>query len=124
MTADRRLLVAALLAVIAALLLPLLLVDVPPLLDYPNRLARSYVLAFGAPGRRAVAGLYAALGDHSQSGDGFAAAATVVCAAGSCRGHIVIGLAALLPVFGTTASRAVFGVHARTLAAGIVAGRL
>lgn len=30
------------------LLAPLLLVDVPPLLDYPNHLARAYVLAFGA----------------------------------------------------------------------------
>ncbi len=31
-----------------ALLAPLALVDVPPLLDYPNHLARAYVLAFGA----------------------------------------------------------------------------
>jgi hypothetical protein len=30
------------------LLIPLFLVDVPPLLDYPNHLARMYVLAFGA----------------------------------------------------------------------------
>lgn len=39
-------------AVVAAscvvLLVPLFLVDVPPLLDYPNHLARMYVLAFGA----------------------------------------------------------------------------
>ena len=34
--------------VCATLLVPLLLVDVPPLLDYPNHLARMYVLAFGA----------------------------------------------------------------------------
>jgi hypothetical protein len=33
----------------AVLLVPLFLVDVPPLLDYPNHLARMYVLAFGAP---------------------------------------------------------------------------
>lgn len=32
----------------AILLVPLFLVDVPPLLDYPNHLARMYVLAFGA----------------------------------------------------------------------------
>lgn len=31
----------------ALLLVPLFLVDVPPLLDYPNHLARMYVLAFG-----------------------------------------------------------------------------
>ena len=32
----------------AILLAPLFVVDVPPLLDYPNHLARMYVLAFGA----------------------------------------------------------------------------
>ena len=35
-------------ATCAVLLVPLFLVDVPPLLDYPNHLARMYVLAFGA----------------------------------------------------------------------------
>lgn len=35
-------------ATCAILLIPLFLVDVPPLLDYPNHLARMYVLAFGA----------------------------------------------------------------------------
>jgi hypothetical protein len=35
-------------AACAILLVPLFLVDVPPLLDYPNHLARMYVLAFGA----------------------------------------------------------------------------
>jgi len=35
-------------ATCAALMVPLFLVDVPPLLDYPNHLARMYVLAFGA----------------------------------------------------------------------------
>jgi hypothetical protein len=34
-------------ALIAALLLPFLLVDVPPVLDYPNHLARWFVLAHG-----------------------------------------------------------------------------
>ena len=37
-----------LLAACAVLLAPLLLVDVPPLLDYPNHLARAYVLAFAS----------------------------------------------------------------------------
>ena len=32
-------------ALIAVLLFPLVLVDVPPLLDYPNHLARAFVLA-------------------------------------------------------------------------------
>src|SRR5579864_3872613 len=39
---------AALTLVCAALLVPLMLVDVPPLLDYPNHLARAYLLAFGS----------------------------------------------------------------------------
>lgn len=35
-------------ATCASLLAPLFLVDVPSVLDYPNHLARMYVLAFGA----------------------------------------------------------------------------
>ena len=35
-------------ATCASLLAPLFLIDVPPVLDYPNHLARMYVLAFGA----------------------------------------------------------------------------
>jgi hypothetical protein len=42
---SRRLWLGALLVVCALILLPLLLVDVPPLLDYPNHLARLFVLA-------------------------------------------------------------------------------
>ena len=37
----------SLLGLCAILLAPLLLVDVPPLLDYPNHLARLFVLALG-----------------------------------------------------------------------------
>ena len=48
----------ALAAVVAALVLPLLLVDVPPILDYPNHLARLYVLAFG-PADPALSRMYA-----------------------------------------------------------------
>ena len=36
-----------LLVMFAGLLVPILLVEVPPLTDYPNHLARSYVLAYG-----------------------------------------------------------------------------
>jgi hypothetical protein len=39
---------AVLVATCAVLMVPLFLVDVPPLLDYPNHLARMDVLAFGA----------------------------------------------------------------------------
>jgi hypothetical protein len=38
---------AALVVLCTILLLPLTVVDVPPLLDYPNHLARAYVLAWG-----------------------------------------------------------------------------
>ncbi len=38
---------ATLALAVLVLLVPFLLVDVPPLLDYPNHLARAYVLAFG-----------------------------------------------------------------------------
>lgn len=38
---------ATLALAVLVLLAPLLVVDVPPLLDYPNHLARAYVLAFG-----------------------------------------------------------------------------
>lgn len=38
---------ATLAAAVLVLLAPLLVVDMPPLLDYPNHLARAYVLAFG-----------------------------------------------------------------------------
>src|SRR5258708_5372883 len=41
-------LVAAVGMLCLVLLAPLLLVDVPPLLDYPNHLARAVFLAFGA----------------------------------------------------------------------------
>src|SRR5690349_2014662 len=39
---------ASLLGLCLLLLAPLALVDVPPLLDYPNHLARLFVLAFAA----------------------------------------------------------------------------
>ena len=38
----------ALLAAVAVLITPLFLVDVPPLLDYPNHLSRAWVLAKGS----------------------------------------------------------------------------
>jgi hypothetical protein len=37
----------AFISMMAVVLFPLLVVDIPPLLDYPNHLARMYVLAFG-----------------------------------------------------------------------------
>jgi hypothetical protein len=99
---------AALALVLAVLLLPLALAEVPPLLDYPNHLARAVILAGQAP---ELATYYAAdwrllpnlafdllmlpllqlLGPHEA-------------------GRLVLGLAAALGVLGSVAyHRAVFG---------------
>src|SRR5271165_5913614 len=46
-TGNRGYLVTAV-ALVGLLLVPILSVDIPPLLDYPNHLARLFVLAHGA----------------------------------------------------------------------------
>ena len=48
MTVSGKLWCLTALAVCLALVAPFFAVDVPPVLDYPNHLARLYVLAFGA----------------------------------------------------------------------------
>lgn len=55
--AQPRLLVWAALALAAVLAAPFFLVDMPPVLDYPNHLARFMVLAY--PGDRALSAMYA-----------------------------------------------------------------
>ncbi|HME26175.1 MAG TPA: hypothetical protein VKI44_33415 [Acetobacteraceae bacterium] len=111
----------ALLCVI--LLVPLGLVDVPPLLDYPNHLARAAVLAFGR--------------DDPILSHMYAAHWTIIPNLGTdvvlppllhvlpihLAGRIVLGITILLPVIGTIAySRATFGTaSAWPLASGLVA---
>jgi hypothetical protein len=113
----------ALAALCAILLAPLALVDVPPLLDYPNHLARAMVLAFG--------------GDDPVLSRMYAAHWAIIPNLGTdillmpllhvlpihLAGRMVVGCAILLPVIGTIAySRATFGTRsAWPLASGLVA---
>jgi hypothetical protein len=94
---------------IALLLAPLALVDVPPLLDYPNHLARAVVLAF--PTDAFLSRMYAA---HwaiiPNLGTDLLLPPLIHLLPVYIAGRIVIGLAILLPFLGTIAySRALFG---------------
>jgi hypothetical protein len=113
----------ALLLLCLALLAPLTLVDVPPLLDYPNHLARAVVLAFGATDP-IVSRMYAA---HwaiiPNLGTDLVLPPLLHLLPVHLGGCIVVGITLLLPVIGTIAySRAVFGRFSLwPLASGLVA---
>jgi hypothetical protein len=100
----------AVLALICAILLvPLALVDVPPLLDYPNHLARAFVLTFGA-GDPIVSQMYAA---HWAVIPNLATdlilPPLLLILPIHLAGRVVVALAILLPVIGTiTYNRATF----------------
>lgn len=105
------------------LLLPLVLVDVPPLLDYPNHLARATVLAFG--GSDPILSLM-----YTQHwsiipnlGTDLVLPSLMQILPVHLAGRVVIGCVILLPVIGTIAySRATFGARsAWPLASGLVA---
>ena len=92
------------------LLAPLTLVDVPPLLDYPNHLARAVVLAFGATDP-IVSRMYV---PHwaiiPNLGTDLVLPPLLHLLPVHLAGRIVVGITLLLPVIGTIAySRAVFG---------------
>ncbi len=112
------------LAVLCAILLaPLALVDVPPLLDYPNHLARATVLAFGGTDpvlSRMYASHWAII---PNLGTDLALPPLLHVLPIHLAGRVVVGCAILLPVFGTIAySRATFGTRsAWPLASGLVA---
>lgn len=114
---------SALSALCVILLAPLALVDVPPLLDYPNHLARAVVLAFGA-GDPILSQIYAA---HwaiiPDLGADLVLPPLLHVLPIFLAGRIVIGCTILLPVFGTIAySRVIFGTRsAWPLASGLVA---
>jgi hypothetical protein len=105
------------------LLAPLLLVDVPPLLDYPNHLARAAVLAFGG-GDPVLSHMYAA---HwaliPNLGTDLVLPPLLHVLPIHLAGRLVVGCAILLPVIGTIAfSRATFGTRsAWPLASGLIA---
>ncbi len=106
-----------------ALLAPLTLVDVPPLLDYPNHLARAVVLEFGAADP-IVSRMYAARWAIIPNlGTDLVLPPLLHLLPVHLAGRIVIGTTLLLPVIGTIAfSRAVFGRFSLwPLASGLVA---
>lgn len=95
-----------------SLLAPLTLVDVPPLLDYPNHLARAFVLAFGSSDP-ILAHMYA---PHwaiiPNLGIDLVLPPLLHVLPIYVAGRVIIGCAIVLPVFGTIAySRAVFGTR-------------
>ena len=96
----------------AALLAPLTLVDIPPLLDYPNHLARAFVLAFGSRDP-ILAQMYA---PHwaiiPNLGIDLVLPPLLYVLPPYVAGRLIIALAIVLPVIGTIAySRAVFGTR-------------
>ena len=99
-------------ALCAILLAPLALVDMPPLLDYPNHLARATVLAFGAADpilSRIYAAHWAII---PNLGIDLLLPPLLHVLPVHVAGRIVIGVAILLPFLGTIAySRAVFGAR-------------
>lgn len=103
--------VSVLLCVI--LLVPLALVDVPPLLDYPNHLARAVVLATGASDpilSRMYAANWAVI---PNLGVDLVLPPLLHILPVHVAGRVVVGFAVLLPVLGTIAySRMTFGVRA------------
>lgn len=98
----------ALVLLCLVLVAPLLLVDVPPLLDYPNHLARAVVLAFDDPVlRRMYVPHWAIIPDL---GIDLVLPPMLHVLPVYVAGRVVIAAAVLLPVIGTVAySRAVFG---------------
>lgn len=97
---------AALALLCIVLVAPLLLVDVPPLLDYPNHLARAVVLAFGSD---IYAPHWAIIPDL---GTDLVLPPLLHALPVHVAGRIVVACAVLLPVLGTVAySRAVFGTR-------------
>lgn len=92
------------------LLAPLTLVDVPPLLDYPNHLARAVVLAFGATDPIVSRMYVARWAIIPNLGTDLVLPSLLHLLPVHLAGRIVAGITLLLPVVGTIAySRAVFG---------------
>jgi hypothetical protein len=107
----------------AILLAPLALVDLPPLLDYPNHLARAVVLAFGGSDpvlSRMYASHWAII---PNLGTDLMLPPLLHILPIHLAGRIVLGCVILLPVIGTIAySRATFGTRsAWPLASALVA---
>jgi hypothetical protein len=111
-----------LLALCLILLAPLLLVDVPPLLDYPNHLARLQVLAMGADDP-VLSQFYAPRwGIIPDMGIDVLGLALVPLLPVHIAGRVILGIVLLLPVLGTAAySRALHGRTPWALGGGLLA---
>lgn len=98
---EQRLLKAALLLACLLPLLPVALVPVPPLLDYPNHLARLWLIAGGATGTP-LAQVYAIDWSHAWTNIGIDLMARWLgpWIGADAVGRIAIGLALLLPAAG------------------------
>ena len=112
---------AALAGLCAVLLAPLLVVDVPPLLDYPNHLARAFVLA-SLPGDTILARFYA---PHWSIIPNLAldliAPPLIHVLPVHVVGRLLIAAAVLLPVLGTVAYNTALGGRWWSLGVGLVA---
>ncbi|HEY4172590.1 MAG TPA: hypothetical protein VGM42_06135, partial [Rhodopila sp.] len=112
---------AALGGLCVVLLAPLLVVDVPPLLDYPNHLARAFVLA-SLPGDSVLARFYA---PHWSVIPNLAldlvAPPLMHVLPVYVVGRLLIAVAVLLPVLGAVAYNAALGGRWWSLGAGLVA---
>jgi hypothetical protein len=115
---------AATIGLCAILVAPLLVVDVPPLLDYPNHLARAYILA-SLPGDPALARFYAPRWSVIPN------LALDLIAPPLMRmlpvylvGRLLIGSAVLLPTLGCIAYNTALGGRWWGLGAGLVAFNL
>ncbi len=111
----------ALVGLCAVLLAPLLVVDVPPLLDYPNHLARAFVLA-SLPKDTVLARFYA---PHWSIIPNLAldliAPPLMHVLPVHVVGRLFIAAAVLLPVLGTVAYNTAFGGRWWSLGVGLVA---
>ena len=112
---------AALAGLCLVLLMPFLVVDVPPLGDYPNHLARAFVLA-SLPGDGVLATMYAPRWSIIPNlAIDLAAPPLMQVLPVHVAGRVVIGAAMLLPVLGTVAYNTALGGRWWPLCAGFVA---
>jgi hypothetical protein len=108
---------------VCGLLLPLALVPIPPILDYPNHLARMFVLAYGPHDRFFAQVYFQHWAIIPNIGIDMIMPQMLAVMSVYTAGRIMLGAALLLPVLGTVAySRSVLGVRSLwPLASGLVA---
>jgi hypothetical protein len=111
----------ALTGLCSVLLIPLFVVDVPPLLDYPNHLARAFVLA-SSPGDPILARFYAPHWSITPNlGFDLIAPALIHVLPVHVAGRLLIAASLLLPVWGAVAYNLALGGRWWSLGAGLIA---